>query len=157
MPSDDVHGRIGEKIAEDQTSREAEGVRQEADTTANNGEQVSASSLAENSGFAPRRQSRTSSLGPGAFSVVPHFAGDAPPTNLTRSANTTTVGESSTGGAGDEEDVHHVVSAYAVDDGNDDVDVDVETQQEVQEAKVVNTVCGGKLSWCFIDAQMHTS
>ena len=148
MPSDDVHGRIGEKIAEDQTSREAEGVRQEANTTANNGEQASASSLAEDSGFAPRRQSRTSSLGPGAYSVVPHFTDDAPPTNLTRSANNTTIGESSTGAAGDEEEAHHVVSAYAVedDDRNDDVDIDVETQQEVQEAKVVNTVCGGKLS-----------
>lgn len=115
-------------------------------------EQTSAS-LAEGSAFAPRRQSGTSSSRqsrPGAYPVAPHFVGEAAgPRNLVRSANTSSAGRS-TGGTSNEEDVHHVVSAYAVedDDGiNDEVDVETQRQEgAVQEAKVVNTVCGGKFS-----------
>ena len=133
-------------------SRASDDVVEVVSSSSEQAEQTSAS-LAEGGAFAPRRQSGTSSPGqsrPGAYAVVPHFVGEAAgPPNLVRSANTSTAGRS-TGGTSDEEDVHHVVSAYAVedDDGIND-EVDLETQQQegaVQEAKIVNTVCGGKFS-----------
>ena len=139
---------VGTSTTNSRASDDVVDVVEVVSSSSEQAEQTSAS-LAEGSAFAPRRQSGTSSPGqsrPGAYSVFPHFVG-AP--NLVRSANTSTAGRS-TGGTSDEEDVHHVVSAYAVEDDDDNNDeVDLETQQQegaVQEAKIVNTVCGGKFS-----------